>query len=409
MATMAQQEFFKNMKFLRNCGCPIKNGQYHLPMCPGARGTSGAGSIPHHHPGMNTVKDFFGQTIQGGNSEFYGFSRDPYLHPHGIPGILGAGPRGPSIGNQNNNTLSNGGDPNFLPRAPLGSMCNTFRGPRPLIQNRGPIISNVVSPPFLDTPADMFKYYEKTYPEQFISFLKLNCMPYNCKICSTGKFTIHTSMSHYRGKKHARFLKENFDEWSKNPRARKFIIPTPIVSAPQVVNLENENSSSNSAHTELPSWQIPYNGNRVRPAGFGSTSAESGSKPSGSGLFSRLCKPGSGLNKKYDLICTKCTERGHERENCPQNLICGKCGNDGHLRKDCKIVQDSNDDEDIEVIVPPPKPAPLMVDLENEDLSSNPVPNDSALGTKFRTIKNWILFFVKLKFYFSRSKIKQCN
>ena len=53
------------------------------------------------------------------------------------------------------------------------------------------------------------------------------------------------------------------------------------------------------------------------------------------------------------------------------------------MRKDCKIVQDSNDDEDIEVIVPPPKPAPLMVDLENEDLSSNPVPNDSDLGKEF--------------------------
>ena len=72
----------------------------------------------------------------------------------------------------------------------------------------------------------------------------------------------------------------------------------------------------------------------------------------------------SGHAKKHCpklLVCTKCAQKGHEKKNCPRSKICGKCGQDGHLSIDCKISEDS--DDEIEVIIPPPKPAPVVVDL----------------------------------------------
>ena len=60
------------------------------------------------------------------------------------------------------------------------------------------------------------------------------------------------------------------------------------------------------------------------------------------------------------LVCTICTQKGHEKQNCPKSKICGKCGEDGHVTVDCKITSICEDsDDEIQVIIPPPKPAPI--------------------------------------------------
>ena len=134
------------MNSQRNCGCPSFGcpQSYHTSFC-----SMKNGSHPRHQ-GMNSVtnfgqtKDFFGNQI---NNISGGYTN---LRPHGVgpmmnsgamgppawipggppnrhpqemgPGFLGpprpTGPWGPSIGNQNNNTMPNGGGPNIPPRAP---------------------------------------------------------------------------------------------------------------------------------------------------------------------------------------------------------------------------------------------------------------------------------------------------
>ena len=59
----------------------------------------------------------------------------------------------------------------------------------------------------------LLKSYEKTYPVEFISYLKIRCMPNNCTLCQVS-FHMRASMDHYKGKKHSKTLKKHFEDWS---------------------------------------------------------------------------------------------------------------------------------------------------------------------------------------------------
>ena len=111
--------------------------------------------------------------------------------------------------------------------------------------------------------------------------------------------------------------------------------------------------------------------------------------------------------QKSEVICTKCAQRGHERSNCPQNYFCGRCGKDGHLSKDCKIVQDSDDDE-IEVILPPAKPPPLIVDIPDDDSEGDDEIKIENESSKPKIVQNSVPdhppLEVQLKYVFNSSK-----
>ena len=68
----------------------------------------------------------------------------------------------------------------------------------------------------------LFKSYEKTYPKEFIPYLKLSYMPTRCNLCG---FSFHVSgsspMLHYKGNIHLKSLKKHFEDWSKNTQAQK--------------------------------------------------------------------------------------------------------------------------------------------------------------------------------------------
>ena len=184
-----------------------------------------------------------------------------------------------------------------------------------------------------DNISDMFKYYEKTYPEEFIYYLRLRCTITSCNICFVCNFG--WNMDHYYGRKHAQTLRKYFRNWKKNKKAQQ----------------------------QVQARQIQESG-------------------PGSSLFTGLlCTSGSGLNNCSNVICTKCAQRGHKREKCPQNLICGRCGSSGHSKKFCMAFGEDSDSDEIEIIVPSPKPGPEVVDLEAEETGPDKMPTfemDSA-------------------------------
>ena len=84
--------------------------------------------------------------------------------------------------------------------------------------------------------SDIFKHYEKRYPKEFLSlsYLKLSCTPYECKLCKKTKIggknaakkplsagQKGAAMGHYRGKKHAKLLKEEFEAWNKKTQQQQ--------------------------------------------------------------------------------------------------------------------------------------------------------------------------------------------
>ena len=183
---------------------------------------------------------------------------------------------------------------------------------------------------YIDNFLDLFKYYEKIYPEEFIYYLKLRCTSTSCNLCTVsftglvygfGSSITSQNMVHYTGKRHVQTLRKYFINWKKSKQAQR---------------------PAKAKHIE-----------RTSP---------------GSSLFTRLCTSGSGLNNRYNLICTKCAQRGHKKENCPHNVICGKCGLSGHSKKFCMAFGEDSDDDEIELIVPPPKPDPQVVDLEADEM-----------------------------------------
>ena len=184
---------------------------------------------------------------------------------------------------------------------------------------------------YIDNFSDLFKYYEKIYPEEFIYYLRLRCTITSCNICFVCNFG--WNMDHYNGRKHAQTLRKYFRNWKKNKKAQQ----------------------------QVQARQIQESG-------------------PGSSLFTGLlCTSGSGLNNCSNVICTKCAQRGHKREKCPQNLICGRCGSSGHSKKFCMAF--GEDSDEIEIIVPSPKPGPEVVDLEAEETGPDKMPTfemDSA-------------------------------
>ena len=190
---------------------------------------------------------------------------------------------------------------------------------------------------YIDNLLDLFKYYEKTYPQEFLYYLKLRCTSTSCNLCTVsftglvygfGSSITSQNMVHYTGKRHVQTLRKYFINWKKSKQAQR---------------------PAKAKHIE-----------RTSP---------------GSSLFTRLCTSGSGLNNRYNLICTKCAQRGHKKEDCPHNVVCGRCGLSGHFKKFCMRIlaygEDSDSDE-IEFIVPPPKPTPQVVDLEENEADEMP-------------------------------------
>ena len=63
----------------------------------------------------------------------------------------------------------------------------------------------------------LLKSYDKTYPVEFISYLKIRCMPNNCALCQVS-FHVRASMNHYKGKKHSKTLMKHFEDWSSKKK-----------------------------------------------------------------------------------------------------------------------------------------------------------------------------------------------
>ena len=60
--------------------------------------------------------------------------------------------------------------------------------------------------------------YEETYPKEFISCLRLSCMPTRCKLCRFS-FHVSASMLHYNACINSNTLKKHFENWTKKKQA----------------------------------------------------------------------------------------------------------------------------------------------------------------------------------------------
>ena len=239
--------------------------------------------------------------------------------------------------------------------------------------------SNCISvPPPHNSLDTIFNYHKKIYPSGFHHYLKLTCTYTRCYLCMVS-FLAHDvkiPMAHYEGNIHEQSLKNHFDYWMKNYKVQRKIVENwmkKIQSPRQAQSRQIQNRYQSRMRNHHESFD-KVQANKIFEDWKKDMQAQR------QAYKQAILAKNSGSNNRYNLICTKCAQRGHERENCPQNLICGKCGKDGHLRKDCKVVPASGEDSDedeIQLIAPPAKPAPEVVDLEETE--TDPIFATSAI------------------------------
>ena len=116
------------------------------------------------------------------------------------------------VNNADNSQLStlssSSGTPGLIAPPTMGNRNTIYNG---ITSPSNPPIDNVKN---IHNLLDMFKYYEKIYPQKFIIYLKLRCTNDRCILCEVSK----PNMTHYKGKRHVQTLKDHFElrSWQSN-------------------------------------------------------------------------------------------------------------------------------------------------------------------------------------------------